>query len=198
MTDTCLRWIPSKHLRIFQSLCGRDAICKMALVTTMWDGVEEAYANSKMTTLKRSWKAMTQKDSTVFRYLNQPGSVGELLQNVVDMVLERRNTLLEKEISGLKQVLADVATAKGLFVRLESLAARRLEILRSAETDDSMDPENAEALREEYDEVKAELADVLRQIRARVSVRKCVIARFRKVIRGKMFSRLLWWIHLML
>lgn len=133
----------------------------MALVTTMWDGVEEAYANSKMTTLKRSWKAMTQKDSTVFRYLNQPGSVGELLQNVVDMVLERRNTLLEKEISGLKQVLADVATAKGLFVRLESLAARRLEILRSAETDDSMDPENAEALREEYDEVKAELADAI-------------------------------------
>ena len=46
-------------------------------------------------------------------------------------------------------------------MRLESLAARRLEILRSAETDDSMDPENAEALREEYDEVKAELADAI-------------------------------------
>jgi len=158
----------------------------MALVTTMWDEVEEAYANSKITTLKRSWKAMTQNDSTVFHYRNQPGSAGEVLQNVIDMVLDRRNALLEKEISSLKKVLADVATAKGLFVQLESLAARRLEILQSAETDVAMDPESAEALRGEYDEVKAELADVLRQIRTRVSVRQRVIARFWRVIRGEM------------
>lgn len=199
MTDTRLRWIPSKHLRIFQSLCGGDAICKMALVTTMWDQVEEASVNPKMKTLEKSWKAMTDNDSKVFRYSNQPGSAAELLQDVIDVVLERRNTLLEQEISTLKQVMKDVATAKMLFVQLESLAARRLEILQQAEEDDSMDPGEAEELRKEYGEVKVQLSDVLRQIRARVSVRQRVIRRFRKVLRGEVVSyALLGYTYLML
>jgi hypothetical protein len=60
---------PLKNLRKFRELCGKDALRKIILVTTMWSEVDEETGSWREQELKeRYWKAMIAQGSGMARF----------------------------------------------------------------------------------------------------------------------------------
>ncbi|KAI6107657.1 hypothetical protein EDD16DRAFT_1620546 [Pisolithus croceorrhizus] len=166
ITDNRLRWTPLKHLRLFQKLCGKEAMAQTGLVTTMWNEVDEDVGNERMASLNNNyWRAMIAQGSKTYRFWNTPDAARELLREVTNKSEERYHSMLRQEISELKMFGGTVA-AKMLCFRLEQLSERRLEIIRKLRREEGgpVDEKTEETLRREYAEVGVELDVTLNQV----------------------------------
>ncbi|KAI6039624.1 hypothetical protein EDC04DRAFT_2603051 [Pisolithus marmoratus] len=160
------RWTPLKHLRLFQKLCGRDAMAQTGLVTTMWDEVNEDVGNERMTALKSNyWRTMIAQGSKTYRFWNTRDTARELLQEVIRMSEERYHSMLRQEILELKTSKETLAT-QTLRSRLEQLSERRLEIMRELRSEGgrAVDQGTKETLKREYAQVGADLDVTLNQV----------------------------------
>lgn len=161
---------PLKNLRVFEKLCGKDAMAQVILVTTMWDDVENVDVGERRLEELGStyWKGMISRKSETFRYLNTPESAKELLGKVAEKGSERRRVLLQQEISELKKDLQETAAGQTLCSDLERLADQRLQTLRKLreEADRSTDNRTTEVLQKEYADLKAQLDETLNQVQA--------------------------------
>ncbi|KAI6027819.1 hypothetical protein BKA83DRAFT_4234130 [Pisolithus microcarpus] len=168
ITDNRLRWTPLKHLRLFQKLCGKEAMAQTGLVTTMWDEVNEKVGKERLADLKSNhWRAMIALGSKTYRYWNTGDTARKLLQEVISESEERYCSMLRQEISELKTSRRTVS-AQMMCSRLERLSERRLEIMGELRSEEggAVDEKTEEALRREYAEVGINLDVTLQQVRA--------------------------------
>ncbi|KAI6095302.1 kinase-like domain-containing protein [Pisolithus croceorrhizus] len=102
--DSRMVWLPLKNLRIFEKLCGKVALPKVVLVTTMWDEVDDA-GEERLRELKDSyWQTMMLKGSKTFEYKDTQESATQLIRSVVHRQQEitLNGVQLEEETSDLE------------------------------------------------------------------------------------------------
>ncbi|KAI6042362.1 hypothetical protein EDC04DRAFT_998756 [Pisolithus marmoratus] len=182
ISDNRMAGTPLKNLRVFQKLCGKDAMSKVILVTTMWDEVDVEVGDERLKELKDSyWQKMIARGSMTFECNKDPRkSPMVLLQDIVRAVQHRKEeqesaghdeegegeVQLQEEISDLKMDLQETAAGQQLYSRLEKLAQTRMETLRKIRADTKRaDEKTAEDLWREYNEVKEQLESTLIQAR---------------------------------
>ncbi|KAI6013516.1 hypothetical protein EDC04DRAFT_695681 [Pisolithus marmoratus] len=184
ITDNRLHWTPLKHLRLFQKLCGEEAMAQTGLVTTMWDEIDEGVGNERMAALQSNyWRFMITQGSKTYRFSNTGDAARELLQEVVSKGQERYNSMLRQEISELK-TYKEIVAAQKLFSRLEHLSKQRLKIMRELRSEEgrAVDRRTKEDLKREYAEVGAELDIKLNQ--ARVLKRSLTLPPLRRLFKA--------------
>lgn len=165
ISDNRMGGSPLKNLRVFEKLCGKCAMSKVVLVTTMWDEVEYHVGEARLEELKVTyWKAMISRGSKTFEYGNTRESAIQLIQSVVLRQQEttRKGVQLQVEISDLEMELRETAAGRELCSSLEELTRRRKELLRRLQAEaKGADPRIAEDLRRECDELQAQLESIL-------------------------------------
>ncbi|KAI6104713.1 P-loop containing nucleoside triphosphate hydrolase protein [Pisolithus croceorrhizus] len=106
ISDNRMVGTPLKNLRVFEKLCGRDAMSKVTLVTTMWDEVDSEVGKERLEELKESyWKAMVSQGSATFECEDARESPMKLLRQIVQQKKEQKligededNVMLQEEI----------------------------------------------------------------------------------------------------
>ncbi|KAI6102047.1 P-loop containing nucleoside triphosphate hydrolase protein [Pisolithus croceorrhizus] len=164
ISDNRMAGTPLRNLRAFEKLCGKNAMSKIILVTTMWDEVDADVGAERLKELKDSyWKVMISQGSTTFECEDARGSPIKLLRQIGE---EAVNILLQEEISTMKLEIQETAAGQQLCSRLEELAEKRMEMVRKIrEETKRADEKNAEDLWREYSEVKNQLDSTLSQAR---------------------------------
>ncbi|KAI6039625.1 hypothetical protein EDC04DRAFT_2894970 [Pisolithus marmoratus] len=184
ITDNRLHWTPLKHLRLFQKLCGEEAMAQTGLVTTMWDEIDEDVGNERMAALQSNyWRFMITQGSKTYRFSNTGDAARELLQEVVSKGQERYNSMLRQQISELK-TYKEIVAARKLCSRLEHLSKKRFEIMRELRSEEgrAVDRRTKEDLKREYADVGAELDIKLNQ--ARVLKRSLTLPPLRRLFKA--------------
>ena len=157
---------PLKNLRVFKKLCGKDALEKVYLTTTMWDEAEPNDGKRRLNELRTIyWKTMIAQGAHVACCRNDDNSVKELIRQI--LVQEgRRKVLLQEEMVELKMELKETAAGKQLYSQLEALVARQTELLRriDKERKAAADPSVLEDLRTEYDDLRAQIDEKSHQM----------------------------------
>ncbi|KAI5999967.1 P-loop containing nucleoside triphosphate hydrolase protein [Pisolithus albus] len=171
ITDNRMAGTPLKNLRVFEKLCGKDAMSKVILVTTMWDEVDTDTGNERLEELKDSyWKGMISRGSTTFKCNGLSlDNVWSILKSRLPQWLkkeEEASVLLQKEISDMKLEIKETAAGQQLCSRLEELAQKRMETLgKIQEETKRADEKTAEDLWKEFNQIKDQLDSTLSQAR---------------------------------
>ncbi|KAI6110227.1 P-loop containing nucleoside triphosphate hydrolase protein [Pisolithus thermaeus] len=98
ISDNRMAGTPLKNLRVFEKLCGENAMSKVTLVTTMWDEVDDDVGAERLKELKDTyWRAMILQGSTTFECKDARGSPMELLQQIVQRKEEQGLTRRESK-----------------------------------------------------------------------------------------------------
>ncbi|KAI6006141.1 hypothetical protein EDC04DRAFT_2583164, partial [Pisolithus marmoratus] len=80
ISDNHMDGTPLKNFKVFENLCGKAAISKVILVTTMWDEVEDDIGKERLKELKDNyWKVMISRGSKTFKYKNTQNSAMQLI-----------------------------------------------------------------------------------------------------------------------
>ncbi|KAI6099981.1 P-loop containing nucleoside triphosphate hydrolase protein [Pisolithus croceorrhizus] len=194
ISDNRVAGTPLKNLRVFEKLCGKNAMSKVTLVTTMWDEVDTEVGQERLKELKESyWKGMVSRGSTTFECEDTQGSPMKLLRQIVQRQKEQElagesegKVRLQEEISDMKLELQQTAAGQQLCSRLEELEQRRMGALRKVrEGTKRADAKTAEDLWREYNEVKNQLDSTLTQAR---ELRMTLVQRFKKSFRSVLSS----------
>ncbi|KAL4078826.1 P-loop containing nucleoside triphosphate hydrolase protein [Scleroderma yunnanense] len=113
ISDDFINGSLSKNLRVFQKLCGDNAMSHVVLTTTMWDEVDETFGKERLEELRESdWRAMIERGSRTFRYLNTQESAQELLLQLVGN--KRCKLQLQKEMGGNRMQILKTSAAREL------------------------------------------------------------------------------------
>lgn len=202
ISDNRMAGTPLKNLRVFEKLCGKNAMSKVILVTTMWDEVDTEVGDERLKELKDNyWKMMISRGSTTFECKDVRGSPMNLLQQIVRRKKEQElmgqdeegegGVQLQEEISNMKLELQETAAGQQLCSRLEELARKRMETLRRIRDETKgADQKTAEDLWREYAEVKAQLDSTLTQAR---QLRMTLRQRIKSIKNGFHFRGLRIW-----
>ena len=92
ITDNRVAGSSLKNLRVFQKLCGRDALDKVHLTTTMWDEVELGVGERRLEELKTEyWKTMISQGAQVARCRNDDDSSKKLVRKIVTFLSINRS-----------------------------------------------------------------------------------------------------------
>ena len=120
---------PLKHLKMFQNLCGTEALKNVVLVTTMWDlvGEEDGY-NRENELTANYWKTMIDLGCHTSRFYNNTKSALDIVSQFQDA---RCTVLLQKKMVDLHLELADSETSSGriLFSFLDDFIKKFKEML---------------------------------------------------------------------
>ena len=158
---------PLKNLRIFRKLCGKDALEKVYLTTTMWDEVEPNDGASRLNELHTVyWKTMVAQGAHIACCRKDDNSVKELIRRILAQE-GRRKVLLQEEMVERGKVLRETAAGQELYSQLEELAERQMELLRriDKERKAAAEPRMLMDLQREYDGLHAQINDKLRQMK---------------------------------
>ncbi|KAF4546303.1 uncharacterized protein LTHEOB_4300 [Lasiodiplodia theobromae] len=119
-----------RNLHMFYKLCGRDALKKVILVTSMWDKVDVATGVARETELKETpefWGAMIRDGSTAARYQNDTTSARAVIKKFVERP-GRVTTKLQQEMVVEKKDLVDTDAGQAISEELiqERAKTRRI------------------------------------------------------------------------
>ncbi|KAI6117054.1 P-loop containing nucleoside triphosphate hydrolase protein [Pisolithus croceorrhizus] len=90
ISDNRMAGTPLKNLRFFEKLCGKNAMSKVTLVTTMWDEVDTEVGTERLKELKEvHWKTMVSRGSMIFECEDARGSPMKLLHQIVQRKKEQ-------------------------------------------------------------------------------------------------------------
>ncbi|KAG8220503.1 hypothetical protein J3R82DRAFT_3204 [Butyriboletus roseoflavus] len=155
-----------KNLRIFRKLCGRDALEKVYLTTTMWDEAEPSIGERRLNELSTDyWKAMITQGAHVARCRSDDDSPKKLIRRILAQEGARK-VLLQEEMVELGKELRETAAGKQLYSQLELLVEKQTELLRTIhkERKAASDPSVLIDLQTEHDDLRAQIDDKLRQM----------------------------------
>ncbi|KAG6330191.1 hypothetical protein ID866_8898 [Astraeus odoratus] len=168
--DNRMAGTPLKNLRVFKKMCGRKAMSRVVLVTTMWDRVKEEFGKERLAELKRDhWKAMIAQGSLLFKYENSSDSAKKFLRDLVNEKRKQNLVLLKGEIYVVRMELRESNAGLELGSRLEQLVERRAEVFQRLLIEKEREAPHArtaEDLRVEYDELNTQLDTTVRQVQA--------------------------------
>ena len=136
-----------KNLRMFQRLCGQEALENVLLTTTQWSNINPAEGQGREDNLREEglWGGLIDKGATLQRFLGTRKSGLELINKLIaktrkplhiqDQIVKQRMTLLETDAGKfLNEGLA--AQEKRYSGELESLEQRLREAIKAK--DDEM------------------------------------------------------------
>ena len=113
ISDNRMGGSPIKHLKMFQNLCGTEALKNVVLVTTMWDEVDEEEGNNRESELtSRYWKTMIELGCRTSRFHNNTKSALDIVSQFQDA---RCTVLLQRELVDLYFELAVTSASQTLF-----------------------------------------------------------------------------------
>jgi hypothetical protein len=122
---------PIKHLKMFQNLCGPEALKNVVLVTTMWDEVGEEEGSDRENELTaRYWKTMIELGCHTSRFYNNTESAFNIVSQFQDA---RCTVLLQKELVDLHLELAETSAGRTLFSLLVEFIKKIKELLAQIE-----------------------------------------------------------------
>ena len=164
---------PLRNLRTFRALCGRDALDKIVLVTTMWDKVSENNGNYRETELKeRYWKGMIELGSMTARYQGTRASAWEVVGHLVQVEnlhylgllpaggpsSEGRALLLQREMVDLQMSLPQTSAGWALYTELGAAIKDNQKLLKAIremeKCGDKMGPEDLARLKSQGDALR--------------------------------------------
>jgi hypothetical protein len=177
ISDNRMGGSPMKHLKMFQNLCGPEALKNVVLVTTMWDGVGEDEGNNREKELiTRYWSAMIQLGCHTSRFYNDTQSALDIVSQFQDA---RCTVLLQKELVDLHLELAETSAGRTLFSLLLEFINKIKELLARIEAKLKQNQHSANRIAVEQEKAKTvailRIANVQRR---RYSVSSSVFRRF--------------------
>ena len=158
---------PLKNLRVFRKLCGRDALGKVYLTTTMWDEVDRSVGERRLDELKTDyWKAMIAYGAQIARCRNDDDSPKRIIEQILDQEAVRKGLLLQEEMADLKKELKETEAGQELYSQLETLVEKQMALLRKIDEERKAASETSVVadLRAEYKELRVQIDDRLRQM----------------------------------
>jgi hypothetical protein len=157
--------LPLKNLRMFQQLCGHNALRNIILTTTMWVDVEEELGSQREKELeKKYWKGMINEGSKVFRFLNTSESAWAILNNFLQPAYDRQAVQLKEEMVDLEQQLSETKAGKKLYGELETIVKKQqttLQKIREETKRHSQSKALLQALKEEHEALRKELGNTV-------------------------------------
>jgi hypothetical protein len=181
ISDNRMAGTPLSNLRVFQKLCGANALRNVILTTTMWDEVQIEEGDRREKELRgKYWKTMIDRGSTVARYLNTTESAWDIVMPILLDLNERSALELQREMVELKKQLPETKAGMELYNKLETLSRmlrEQLEKIR-AETGRSGDEHDSDwgRLRTEYGELCKKLGLIVSDMEAlKLPLRKRLI-----------------------
>ena len=122
---------PLKYLRMFENLCGKDALKNVILVTTMWDEVEEEEGRNREKELSNNhWNSMLELGCRTARFYNNTESAWDIVSRFQDA---RCTVLLQREMVDLGLELAETSAGRTLFSWLIEFIRKIKELLAHIE-----------------------------------------------------------------
>ncbi|KAL0948440.1 hypothetical protein HGRIS_011016 [Hohenbuehelia grisea] len=154
ISDNRMAATPLKNVRMFEKLCGEDALSKVILTTTMWDEVDEELGEHREQELRTHfWDAFISQGSTTKRFKNTPESAWGIVAGFLEASNQRFATELQQELVDLQKDLPDTRAGQEFYNTFSQLAKQRQDILvkilnaMKHEHDENI----LEALRAEYE-----------------------------------------------
>ena len=166
ITDNRMAGTPLKNLRVFRKLCGRDALGKVHLTTTMWDDVDQSVGERRLDELKTDyWKAMIMHGAQIARCRSDDDS-SKIIQRIVGQEAARKVLLLQEEMADLKKELEETEAGQELYSQLERLVERHVVLLRRIDKERKAASEASVLveLQTEYNDLRVQIDDKLRQM----------------------------------
>ena len=161
MVDT-----PLKNLQAFRKLCGRDALGKVYLTTTMWDEVDRSLGERRLDELKTDyWKVMIIQGAQIARCRSDDDSSKRIIQQILDQEAVRKVLLLQEEMADLKKELKATETGQELYSQLDKLVEKQMVLLRRIDEERKATSEASvlAELQTEYNDLRVQIDDKLRQ-----------------------------------
>lgn len=157
---------PLKNLRVFQKLCGRDALDRVYLTTTMWDEVDEDVAERRLHQLRTEyWKTMTNQGAKIACFRNDDDSAKRLIRDILVEEYIRKPVLLQDEMVELKMELRETAAGQQLYSHLEALVEKQMDLLRRIDkARKAASKTELDALQAEYVNLRTQIDDKLHQM----------------------------------
>ena len=107
---------PLRNLRVFQKLCGRDALQKVYLTTTMWDEVDSSVGERRLDELKTDyWKAMTIHGAQTARCRSDDDSPKWIIRQILERGADGKVLLVQEEMTELKKTLRETEAGQELY-----------------------------------------------------------------------------------
>ena len=126
LNNAIQKWLP------FETLSTKDARHTKALVTTMWNELDEISGMKSETAVKTVWSSMvSDPSSTTFRFLGTRLSAVRILLPSIKIANGKKTSLILKEIQKVPQHLLVASTRGLLYQDLHSLIARQRELLNT-------------------------------------------------------------------
>ncbi|PUU74175.1 hypothetical protein B9Z19DRAFT_1033627 [Tuber borchii] len=169
ITHTRIEGSVLKSLKMFQRLCGQEALENVFLTTTQWSRANWAEGEFRENRLRNSefWGGLTKEGATLQRFAGTRESGLELIHRLMsnkpkplriqNQIVEQHMTLLETDAGKcINEALAAQAQEKKYKEELESLVRERQEAMKAKdEMKEILAVERAKA-REKLEEVVAE------------------------------------------
>ena len=161
---------PLKNLRVFRKLCGKDALEKVYLTTTMWDEVEPNDGERRLNELRTVyWKTMITQGAHIARCRSDDDSPRELIRRILDEEGGCKVLLQDKMVELMKELQAsDTSAGQEMYSQLEDLVERQTELLQKIgkERKTAAEPSVLVDARTEYDLLHAQIHYRLRQMKS--------------------------------
>ena len=167
ITDNRMAGTPLKHLRVFRKLCGEDALDKVYLTTTMWDEVDPMVGQGRLEELQREyWKVMISQGAQIVCCRNDDDSSKKIIQRILHQDAARKTLLLQEEMVDLERELKETEAGQELYSQLERMVGKQTAILRKIgqAKAEASDPKVLEELQAEYNELRTQIDNRLRQM----------------------------------
>jgi gas vesicle protein len=135
ITDSYMRESHLHNIRIFEAICGDQALKKAVLVTTMWDKGKtladpQTHNKRERWLFDNYWKRMINYGASTARFLNSSDSAWK----IIDLILQHHETevlLLQEELVDLKRSLNETQAGKTIYSDLQRLLAEQRDTVRS-------------------------------------------------------------------
>ncbi|KAF8811579.1 P-loop containing nucleoside triphosphate hydrolase protein [Phlegmacium glaucopus] len=177
ISDNRMGGSPMKYLKMFQNLCGNEALKNVVLVTTMWDEVEDEEGRNRETELTaKYWNSMLELGCRTSRFYNNTQSAWDIVSQFQDA---RCTVLLQKELVDLRLELSETSAGRTLFSMLIEFIKRIKELLTQIEAKlkQNQSSPHRPVVEQERTVTEAILRDADAQ-RRRYSVSSSVLRRF--------------------
>ena len=161
---------PFKILGMFEELCGKNALQKVILTTTMWDEVDKETGEEREKELRSTyWRPMLQRNSTIDRFKLTRESAFTVIDPLIDTVNTRISGLLQQELQDMGKKLSSTSRDAGqeLFSEMELLLMQREDLLRRIRNEikrGAVDRMKLEALQDEYQTIKINMKSTINSI----------------------------------
>jgi hypothetical protein len=156
---------------MFEELCGKNALQKVILTTTMWDEVDKETGEAREGELISTyWRPMLQRNSTTNRFSGTRESAFTVIDPLIETTNIRISDLLQHELWDMRKKLSSTSRAAGqeLFATLEHLLTQREDLLRRIRNEIKRgvrDEMILKPLQDEYQKLKIDMGSTINDMR---------------------------------